>query len=56
VKKPKDAPEVGDRVQWRGHSNMGLLVQVDTEDHWAHVQWEKGGPILIHLFELRKMA
>ena len=55
AKKPKDAPEVGDRVEWRGHGNKGILLQVDTCDDWAHVKWERGGPVLIHLFELRKI-
>lgn len=55
AKKPKDAPEVGDRVEWRGHDKRGQLVQVDTEDNWSHVQWDNGGPVLVHLFELRKI-
>lgn len=56
AKKPKDTPEVGDRCQWRGHPNIGKLVQVDSEDNWSHVEWENGGPVLVHLYELRKIA
>jgi hypothetical protein len=55
AKKPKDAPEVGDRVEWRGYSDRGTLMQVDTDDNWSHVKWDRGGPVLIHLFELRKL-
>lgn len=55
AKKPKDAPEIGDRVQWRGHENRGTLRQVDTDDYWSHVDWDHGGPVLIHLFELKKI-
>lgn len=53
-KKPKDAPEVGDRVEWRGHGNKGTLVNVDTSNDWCSVNWDNGGPVLIHLFELRR--
>jgi hypothetical protein len=56
LKKPKDTPSIGDRVEWRGHGNRGLLVQVDTEDHWSHVKWDPAGPVLIHLFELKKIT
>ena len=55
AKKPKDAPEVGDRCEWRGHGNRGTLIQVDTDDNWSQVKWDHGGPVLIHLFELRKI-
>jgi hypothetical protein len=57
AKKPKDVPEVGDRVEWRGHANRGVLEQVDSDDNWAHVRWTQGGvgPVLIHLVELRKV-
>jgi hypothetical protein len=55
AKKPKDAPEIGDRVEWRGHRNRGELVQVDTDDYWCHVKWINDGPVLVHLFELRKI-
>lgn len=55
AKKPKDAPEIGDRVEWRGHGNRGTLVQVDTDDRWSSVKWGHAGPIIIHLFELRKL-
>jgi hypothetical protein len=55
AKKPKDAPDVGDRVQWRGHPNFGILEQIDTENDWCHVRWQNGGPVLIHLFELKKL-
>jgi hypothetical protein len=54
-KKPKDAPEIGDRVEWRGHGDRGTLLQVDTTNDWASVKWDRGGPVLIHLFELRKL-
>jgi hypothetical protein len=57
AKKPKDAPEVGDRVEWRGHPNRGTLVQVDSDDNWSQVKWDQNtGPVLIHLFELRKLG
>ena len=56
AKRPKDVPDVGDRVEWRGHGNRGTLVQVDTSCDWASVKWDQGvGPVLIHLFELRKL-
>ena len=56
AKKPKDAPEIGDRVEWRGHSERGTLAQVDTEKDWCTVNWDHGGPVIIHLFELRKIS
>jgi hypothetical protein len=56
AKKPKDAPEVGDRVERRGFYQRGTLVQVDTDDYWSHVKWDHMGPVLIHLFELRKIT
>jgi hypothetical protein len=43
-----------DRVEWRGHGKRGTLVQVDTADDWSHVKWDHSGPVLIHLFELRR--
>ena len=55
AKKPKDSPEVGDRVERRGFGQRGTLVQVDTDDSWCQVAWEHGGPVLIHLHELRKI-
>jgi hypothetical protein len=55
AKKPKDAPEIGDRVEWRGHENRGILVQVDTNNYWCNVNWDYSGPVLVHLFELRKI-
>ncbi len=55
AKRPKDAPEIGDRVEWRGHGNRGTLTQVDTDDYWSLVTWDHGGPVIIHLFELRKI-
>ena len=56
-KKPKDAPEVGDRVERRGFGVKGTLMQVDTTNDWASVSWDQGvGPVLIHLFELRKVS
>jgi len=55
AKRPKDTPEVGDRVQWRGHPNCGTLRQVDTSNDWSQVDWDHGGPVIIHLFELRKL-
>jgi hypothetical protein len=55
-KKPKDAPEIGDRVERRGFGQRGKLVQIDTADDWCHVDWEHGGPVLIHLFELKKIS
>lgn len=55
AKKPKDAPEVGDRVEWRGRGARGTLVQVDADD-WSHVRWDDRGPLLVHLFELSKIA
>ena len=54
AKKPKDL-EVGDRVERRGFGQRGTLVQVDTDDSWCQVAWEHGGPVLIHLHELRKI-
>jgi hypothetical protein len=54
AKAPKDVPLVGDRVEWRGHGKRGTLVQVDTADDWSHVKWDHSGPVLIHLFELRR--
>jgi hypothetical protein len=56
AKKPKVAPDIGDRVEWRGRGNSGTLVQVDSDDYWSHVKWDNGGPVLIHLFELRKIG
>jgi hypothetical protein len=56
AKKPKDAPEIGDRVEWCGHGDRGTLVAVDTDDYWSQVKWDNGGPVLIHLFELKKLA
>ena len=56
MKKPKDAPEVGDRVEWRGHGNVGTLMQVDTNDHWSSVKWDHGGPVIVHLFELKRIG
>jgi hypothetical protein len=55
AKKPKDAPEIGDRVERKGFGERGTLVQVDTDDYWSHVKWDHSGPVLIHLFELRKL-
>jgi hypothetical protein len=56
-KKPKDAPEIGDRVERRGFGQRGLLEQVDSTNDWACVRWDHGvGPVLIHLFELRKIS
>ena len=55
-KKPKDAPEIGDRVERRGFGERGTLVQVDTDDLWSCVKWDRTGPVLIHLFELRKIS
>ena len=54
-KKPKDAPEVGDRVERRGFGQRGVLEQVDSTNDWASVKWDHTGPVLIHLFELRKI-
>jgi hypothetical protein len=54
-KKPKDAPEIGDRVERRGFGERGTLVQVDTENWWSSVKWDHTGPVLIQLFELRKL-
>jgi hypothetical protein len=57
AKKPKDAPQIGDRVEWRGHGNIGILEQVDSTNDWATVRWQQGvGPVLIHLFELKKLS
>jgi hypothetical protein len=56
AKKPKDCPEIGDRVEMRGRRDQrGTLVQVDTDDQWSHVKWDTSGPVLVHLFELRKI-
>ena len=56
AKTPKDLPEIGDRCEWRGHGNRGRLEMVDTERDWCTVKWERGGPVLIHLFELKRIA
>jgi hypothetical protein len=56
AKRPEDVPEIGDRVEWRGHGDRGTLVAVDTDNYWAQVNWDNGGPVLIHLFELKKLA
>ena len=55
AKKPKDSPEIGDRVEWRGHGNRGTLVMVDTDDNWCQCRWDRNGPVLIHLYELKKL-
>lgn len=56
AKKPNDCPEVGDRVEMRGHpQRRGTLVQVDTDDNWSHVKWDHAGLVLVHLFELKKI-
>lgn len=54
-KKPKGASKIGDRVERRGFGERGTLVQVDTDDLWSCVKWDRTGPVLIHLFELRKI-
>ena len=39
AKKPKDSPEVGDRVERRGFGQRGTLVQVDTDViSWCQVK------------------
>lgn len=55
-KKPKDFPEIGDRVEWRGHGDRGTLTTVDTDDRLAIVKWDHDGPSLIELDELRKIV
>jgi len=61
AKKPKDCPEIGDRVQLRGNPAIGgslpvgTLKNVDTESYWARVKWDAGGPVICHLFELKKV-
>jgi hypothetical protein len=54
TKAPKDAPVIGERVEWRGHGKRGTLVNVDTDNYWSSVKWDTEGPVIIHLFELRR--
>ncbi len=55
AKRPKDAPEIGDRVQLRGSHMQGVLQQVNVENDWASVKWDVRGPVICHLFELKKL-
>lgn len=56
AKAPKDCPEIGDRCEMRDRSRRGRLVQVDTENNWCSVKWDGSGPVLVHLYELRKIV
>lgn len=55
AKRPKDTPEIGDRCEWRGYGDRGTLVMVDTDNNWCSVKWDRSGPVIIHLYELRKI-
>jgi len=57
MKRPKDLPEIGDRVEmkYRGARVFGVLDSFNPETDWAAVTWEAGGPTLCHLFELRRV-
>ena len=55
AKKPKDCPEVGDRCEFRSTGARGKLMQVDTDDDWCSVKWDHSGPVIVHLFELKKI-
>lgn len=56
AKKPKDIPQIGDRVELRGRNIFGVLQNYDTENYWASVKWETNGPVICHLHELKKVA
>lgn len=54
ARKPKDAPSLNDRVVLRKTGATGKLVQHNTND-WCRVEWDEDGPLICHLFELRKL-
>ena len=58
AKRPKDLPEIGDRVsmKYRGEKIFGVIEQVNTSNDWTCVKWDRIGPVVCHLFELRKAS
>ena len=58
MKKPKDLPQIGDRVELKGRGIFGILQNVDTENYWSAVKWDMNGPgpMICHLHELKKVA
>lgn len=55
AKRPKDVPDIGDRVEMRGSGLRGTLINTDTDNDWSSVKWDTSGPTVVHLFELRKI-
>ncbi len=55
-KPPLNLPKRGDRVRLRGRAHIGWLRKMDDETKWATVEWDDGGPKIVHLHELEKVA
>lgn len=50
---PKNVPAEGDRVIYKKDDSAGVIEWCNSAN-WCKVQWDKSGPGIVHLFELKK--
>lgn len=57
MKRPKNLPQVGDEVRWRGRDQYGILKQHNADNDWCMVEWDStDAPKIVHLFELERAS